>query len=138
MLDTYIITDGKPSFGQLLRAARERIGLSQLELARKAKASRVPQIEQDAQGDVRFDTLKRLAEAVGQPISYFFGTELAKKPAKLELLERIARLDETQAEAFLAGTEEMLSGLEGEAGPTSALDPIDDEGEESPGQAGDR
>lgn len=113
MLEACTIDPKKPTFGELLRAARERLGLTQAELGRRAGVSRVPHIEQNTQGDVRFDTMKRLAEAVGQPMSYFFGEELARplpRAAKLELLELVAKLDDTKAELLLPLLKPALTG----------------------------
>lgn len=69
------------TFSARLRAARERAGLSQADLAAKAgfQPSAISHFE-NARREPAFDTLKILADALGVPIDYLLGREGEARP----------------------------------------------------------
>jgi transcriptional regulator with XRE-family HTH domain len=82
----------KQSFGERLKELREKAKLSKTQLAQKAKLSKqaISQLEKPGGGDPSWDTVKKLAHALGIPIDEFDtdkpgdekeGQEADEKPA---------------------------------------------------------
>lgn len=110
MLDSYNIANRKPSFGELAKAARERLRLTRPEVAKRARTTATTIYRYETNRQVpREDAFLRLARALDQPASYFGGSSLAEKSAKLELFEAVARLNEDQAKRLLPMANEILT-----------------------------
>ena len=70
-----------PTFGERLRAARERFGLTQVELARECGVSyqRIGALERGVDDNPGLDTIKRLSSALGLTVTQLLDGRFPRK-----------------------------------------------------------
>lgn len=92
------------TFGARIREARERLGISQDELAERLQRKQNSISEYENGNRRMFVTdLPALAQALGVPISYFFEGELDKDELDEAILSEFRRLTSPQAKDTILG-----------------------------------